>query len=59
MEKKTKYKYRSFELGKNIGEVKFAKYPWEKCIADMKDQGKTEEAANAICGAIKAGTVNR
>ena len=51
----TKYKYKTLEYTKG-GKIKMASYPWDKCIADMKDQGKSEEVANKICGAIKAGT---
>jgi hypothetical protein len=33
---------------------KFAAYPWDECISDMKSQGYGEEAAKRICGAIRA-----
>ena len=33
---------------------KFADYPWDECISDMKSQGYGEEAAQRICGAIRA-----
>jgi hypothetical protein len=33
---------------------KFAEYPWDECIADMKAEGYGEEAAKRICGAIRA-----
>ena len=53
--KTAKHNFRTLEFVKG-GKVKMASYPWDKCIADMKDQGKSEEVANKICGAIKAGT---
>ena len=34
--------------------VKESSYPWDKCIADRKEEGKSEEDANKICGSIKA-----
>jgi len=33
---------------------KFAAYPWDECISDMKSQGYGDEAAKRICGAIRA-----
>lgn len=30
-----------------------ADYPWEQCVADMAEEGYTEEQANAICGSIR------
>jgi len=33
---------------------KFAEYPWDECISDMRSQGYSENAANNICGAIRA-----
>ena len=39
------------ELAKKVAE---GSYPWDKCIADRKEEGKSEEAANKICGSIKA-----
>jgi len=50
-----KEKYRTLETNPLTG-GKFAEYPWDECIRDMKSQGYSEEAANNICGAIKAGT---
>jgi len=32
----------------------FADYPWDECIQDRLDEGKNQEAANNICGWIKA-----
>lgn len=32
----------------------FAAYPWEKCIADQKKAGHSEESSARICGSIKA-----
>ena len=29
------------------------KYPWDKCIADQKKRGYSDDAANKICAAIK------
>lgn len=34
--------------------LKETSYPWDKCIADRKEEGKSEEEANKICGSIKA-----
>lgn len=31
-----------------------ADYPWDKCIADQKAAGYSEEVANKICGAIRS-----
>lgn len=31
-----------------------AEYPWDKCIADQKAAGYSEEVANKICGAIRS-----
>jgi hypothetical protein len=33
-------------------------YPWDQCIADMKDQGYTDDQAAATCAAIKNRTVS-
>lgn len=30
-------------------------YDWDTCIADMKSEGYSEDAAAKICGSIKAG----
>lgn len=35
-----------------------AEYPWEKCIADQKAAGYSEEVANKICGAIRSKNMN-
>jgi hypothetical protein len=34
--------------------LKETSYPWDKCIADRKEEGKSEEDAKKICGSIKA-----
>ncbi len=36
-----------------------AKYPWDKCIADMKREGYSDEQAKKICGAIRWGNIKR
>lgn len=34
--------------------IELAKYPWDKCIADMTKEGYDAETAKKICGSIKA-----
>jgi hypothetical protein len=36
-----------------------AKYPWDKCIADQKAAGHSDESAAKICGAIKNRTAGK
>lgn len=35
-------------------ELEFARYPWDECIADRLADGKSQEAAENICGWIKS-----
>lgn len=39
-------------VSKNAKEA--AHYPWDKCIADRKAEGHSDESANKICGYIRA-----
>lgn len=38
----------------DIPVIELAKYPWDKCMADMSAQGYSKDAASKICGSIKA-----
>lgn len=35
------------------------KYPWDQCILDQKKKGYSQERAEKICGAIRAGTAKK
>jgi hypothetical protein len=37
----------------HVDTKEFAAYPWDKCVADRKEEGKSDKAAAAICGSIK------
>jgi len=56
-QKYTKSKYRTLDVNPLTG-GRFATYPWDECISDMKSQGYSDDAAANICGAIKAGTAD-
>jgi hypothetical protein len=45
------------ELILNAEEEYLADYPWDKCIADQKSEGYSEDVAKKICGAIKNRTI--
>ena len=49
-----KRKYNTLEVNPFSG-GKTKLYDWDTCIADMKDQGYTDDVAAKICGSIKAG----
>ena len=36
-------------------DVNMAKYDWDKCVADQIKKGHSKDAAERICGAIRAG----
>ena len=53
--KKTKSgKYKTLEINPFSG-AKTKLYDWDVCIADMKEQGYSDDVAAKICGSIKAG----
>lgn len=45
------------KLAKANEDLEKAKYPWDQCISDRLADGYSQERAEKICGAIKAGTI--